>query len=332
MSDRRGRVRDGLALAHALPDRSLVAMVAAMSLLAALTWAGVFGAQSLSARWAQGAENLITVQVPDPEKPATQAGTTERPPDNRQNQAGSQRPRIDAVMEALQGQPDVSTVHRLNAQELDQLLTPWLGSSGAAALPLPGVIEIHLAPGMNLTKDVSSRIAALAPGTLIERNDDWRRRLQVVARSLVACAALAIILVSGIGAAVIGMATRLGLGARRESIMILHGLGAADGYVASRFGSRVAGLSLMGGVVGTMLGVPPIVIVTQLMAPLSGPQATMEPAQDGEAIISGFFGSLMDSHVPSGLISGLVCVPIAAAVIGWLTAQIIVRVWLRRLP
>ncbi|GBR02014.1 cell division protein FtsX [Acetobacter oeni] len=319
MSKPRWRVRDGLALARALPDRSIVAMVTAMSLLAALTWAGAFGAQSLSARWAGGAENLVTVQVPDPEKPASSL-------------SNNQLSRIDAVIDALRTEPECSAIHRLDAQELDRLLKPWLGTEGAAALALPGVIEIHLAPDTSLPKTFSSRLTSLAPGTLIEQNDDWRKRLLVVARSLLGCAALAIALVGGISAAVIGMATRMGLGARRESIMILHGLGAADGYVASRFGRRVAWLSLVGGMAGTTLALPPIVIIARFMAPLSGPQTVMTPEAGGIATVSQIFTSFGNGDVPAGLMTGLACIPLIAMMTGWLTAQVIVRVWLRRLP
>ncbi len=334
MSDRRGRrVRDGLALSHALPDRSLVAMVAAMSLLAALTWAGAFGAWSLSARWAHGAANLVTIQVPDPDRPASlpsDDATAQVPV--KENQTDHQRSRIDAVMDVLRAQSALSEIHRLDARELDQILRPWLGTSGVAALPLPGVIELHLAPGASLTDGLSSRLAGLAPGTLVERNDDWRSRLQMVARSLLACAALAIVLVGGIGVAVIGMATRLGLGARRESIAILHGLGAADGYVASRFGRRVAWLSLAGGIAGTLLAVPPIAIVVRFMAPLSGPQAVTMPEQGYSTVLPEAFAAFTDGSVPGDLMLGFVCVPLCAMLAALLTAQIIVRIWLRRLP
>ncbi|MBO1361571.1 cell division protein FtsX [Acetobacter sacchari] len=364
MSEAKGRRRDGLALSRALPDRSLLAMVAAMSLLASLTYAGAVGARAVSSRWAAGAANLVTVQVPDPEKPATDttagsatsmgeatahkdgvsdassAHAAQLPASQPEKQSGSinaatpDMTRATAIEAVLQASPDTQLVHRLNASEIDRLLAPWLGAAGASALPLPAVIEVHLSRGATLSPNVIASIAKIAPGSLIERNDEWRVRLLDIARSLLACAALAILLVGAIGAAVIAMATRLGLGARRESIEILHGLGAVDGYVASRFARRVAGLSLAGGMAGTLLALPPLAGIARLMAPLSGGGAlTFGTGETGFSmaemvtVLATLWG-----ETPPALLWGLGVVPFAAAFIGWITAQVMVRVWLRRLP
>lgn len=332
MSDRfRRRVRDGLALSGALPDRSLVAMVAAMSLLAALTLAGAGGARALSERWAKGAAGLLTIQVPDPDKPAarTTGATTPRNQSSPQSDGSAPDPtRVQAVMAALQGKAELASVHQLGPQELNDLLRPWLGTGAlASALALPTVIEVHLQPGVAPADADLSALEKIAPGTLIERNDDWRDRLRDIAQSLLACAALAIVLVSAVGAAVIGMATRLGLGARRESIAILHGLGAPDGYVARRFGRRIAGLCLVGGLVGSAASFLPIAFVSRLMLPLSGPQAGQTALPAGTGLMT-----LLRTPLPEGLLLTLACVPALVTFIGWLTAQVIVRTWLRRLP
>lgn len=315
------RVRDGLALSRALPDRSLLTMVAAMSLLIALTFTAAVGAQSLSERWARGAANLITVQVPDPDKaPVTDSRTT----------GGS---RIEAVLSTLKTAPDIVQLHRLDEQELDALLKPWLGNTGTAALPLPAVIEVDLTSGGVLSGDLVSTLTTIAPGTLIEKNDDWRSQLHTVARSLLFCAGLAIALVGTIGAAVIGMATRLGLGSRRESVTILHELGASDGYVARRFASRVAVLSFLGGLAGTLVSPPPIAILSHLMAPFSGAVSTT--TQSGENWLPILKDSLLafwHGAAPQSLLIGLGCIPFVVMLIGWVTAQVIVRVWLRQLP
>ncbi|NHN87155.1 cell division protein FtsX [Acetobacter conturbans] len=316
------RIRDGLALARALPDRSLVTMVAAMSLLASLTFTGAVGARSLSDRWAKGAANLVTVQVPDPDKATSAAG-----------RGASAATRVQAVLANLEAAPAVMRAHRLDGAELDRLLRPWIGDVGTAALPLPAVIEVDLAPGQTLPDPLISTLKTEAPGTLIEKNDDWRAQLHAIADSLLWCAGLATLLVGVIGAAVIGMATRLGLGARRESVTILHELGASDGYVAGRFGRRVAGLSLVGGLVGTLVSLPPIAVLARLMAPLAGGgSAEMGNMHGWWGFFTESLSSLMQGSAPQALLIGLGCIPLVVTLIGWVTAQVIVRVWLRRLP
>ena len=60
----------------------------------------------------------------------------------------------------------------------------------------------------------------------------------MLARSLQACAALALLVVAAVAVAVVAVATRAGLSARRDAIEIVHGLGATDGYIARRFARR----------------------------------------------------------------------------------------------
>ena len=61
---RRARGRDPLGLRRVLADRLLPALVAAMTLLAALALAGALGAANLAADWRQGAAAAVTVQLP----------------------------------------------------------------------------------------------------------------------------------------------------------------------------------------------------------------------------------------------------------------------------
>ena len=109
-----------------------------------------------------------------------------------------------------------------------------------------------------------------APGTLVESHGVWIRRLAVLARSLQACAGLALLLVAAVAAAVITVATRAGLAARRESIEIVHGLGATDGYIAARFAGRATLLAASGGFVGAALALPVLLTLANLAAPFAG--------------------------------------------------------------
>src|SRR6185312_8151255 len=113
---------------------------------------------------------------------------------------------------------------------------PWLGAAAERlAIPLPAVIAVRLADARTDLAPLAARLEAAAPGTLTESHGVWIRRLSVLARSLQACAGLALLLVALVAAAVIAVATRAGLVARREAIEIVHGLGATDGYIAARF-------------------------------------------------------------------------------------------------
>ncbi|GBQ35568.1 ABC transporter permease [Gluconacetobacter azotocaptans] len=311
------RRADGLALRNAIPDRLLPVLVAAMAVLAAMALAGATGARVLSARWTTGAASIVTVQVPRPDDPALSAPIAAQP---------APLSRGDAVLAALADMPGASRVHRLDRTELEALLSPWLGHGGGFALALPAVIELHFdRAGAGDADALAARLNARAPDTLVERNSLWSDRLGDLARSLQTCAILAVLIVVAVAAATIAATTRAGLGARRQAIELIHSLGATDGYIAGRFARRTAVLAFTGGLIGSLLALPLLVLLSHLAAPFAGPPAMATPPD-----ASGWAG-LLDA-LPLPLAVTLLSLAPAAALIGWLTTQVTVRTWLRRLP
>lgn len=294
---------DDLGVRRALSDRLLPSLVAAMTFLAALALAGAVGASALAAHWQQGAGRVVTIQVPQPADPAGPANPATR---------------LERVQAALAATPGLENVRVLPDEELRALLRPWLGSgAGQIAIPLPAVIEARI--DGDVPDRLEPALAAAAPGTLIEERDRWIGRIASLARSLQACAGLALAVVAFVAAAVVAVATRAGLSARRDAIETVHGLGATDGYIAGRFARRATALAVIGAGIGAAAALPVLLGLTALAAPFSG-----GPAPDGIAATL--------AAMPATLWLGLPLLPLAAAAIGWITAHGAVRRWLRRLP
>jgi cell division transport system permease protein len=297
---------DELGLKRAISDRMLPFLVASMAFLALLALAGAAGAAALARHWQGGAGASMTVQVPRPGQPAL-------------GEAVPPRTRIEAALAVVRATPGIATARALSDDELNDLLRPWLGAGAERlALPLPAVIEVHLtetdALSATLPEGLAERLRAVAPGTLVESHGVWLTRLATLARSLQACAALALAVVAAVAVSVVAVATRAGLTARRDAIEIVHGLGATDAYIAGRFARRATLLTATGGAAGALLGLPMLLGLARLAAPFA------TPAEGGGGVL------------PDLLWAALFALPLAAAAIGWLTAQITVRRWLRRLP
>ncbi len=295
---RRPRRSDDLGLRHALGDRMLPLLVAAMAFLAALALAGSAGAAALVRHWQEGAAAALTVQVPTPAAPAA---------------APAEGERLADVLAALQSAPGVAAARALTPAELAALLRPWLGTAGSdPALPLPAVIAVHLVPAAPDPDALQDQLGRIAPGTLVESHGVWVARLARLGRSVQGCAWLVLAVVAAVAVAVVTAATRAGLAARREAIELVHGLGATDGYIARRFARRATWLALLGGVIGTLAALPVLGLLAALAAPFTGPPDL--------------------AMLPADLLVGLPALPLAAAAIGFVTAQATVRRWLRRLP
>ncbi|BFL63948.1 Cell division protein ftsX [Roseomonas mucosa] len=320
MAERR-RSRDPLGLRRALSGKLLPGLVAAMALLAALALAGAHGAAALAERWQYGAAAAVTAQVPDP--------TPER---------------MAAALSVLRASPEVASAETVDPERMAALLRPWLGQSSAASFPLalPGVIEVHLrdpwGDGDGDPEALAGLLAQKVPRAELESHGIWVARLAALARSVEGMAFAVLALVAGVSAAVVAVATRAGLAARREAIGILHDLGATHGAIAGRFAARVAGLAASGALLGTVLAAPALMALARLAAPfmsgggVGGPRGAVPGAA---APMTGLpWGGLPWGGLPWGSLpwTGLLILPFAAALIGWLTAQATVRRWLRRLP
>ena len=296
---------DELGLRRALSGLMLPLLVASMAFLAALALGGWTGSTSLTRQWRDGAGAALTVQVPQPAGVPAKGGGT----------------RLATAAALLSTASGVASVRVLTEAELAALLRPWLGAGAdRLAIPLPGVIAVRLSSEAADLDNLRRRLEEAAPGSQLEDHGLWLRRLSALAFSLQACALLALVLVSAVAAAVIAVATRAGLAARREAIEIVHGLGATDSFIAGRFARRATILAATGGGAGALAAIPVLVVLAALTAPFTG-------AQTGIASITDVLTAL-----PPTLWGGIAALPVVAAFIGFATAQGTVRRWLRRLP
>ncbi len=143
--------------------------------------------------------------------------------------------------------------------------------------------------------------------------------------SIQASAVTVLLIVAAVAAAVIAVATRAGLAQRREAIEIIHGLGALDSDIAGSFALRATQLAAAGAAIGAVIALPVLFWLAQLAAPFAG----ILPLPGGSAPRLLAFSVLL--ALPAPLWAGLAGLPLAAALIGWATAQFTVRGWLRRL-
>ena len=275
---------DPIGLRGALADRLLVALIAAMALFATFAMAGHEAVSQLAKRWQQGANAAVTVQIPNP-TPA----------------------RMEAALEALRALPAVREAQAVDTARMAELLRPWLGD--VAGLPLPGVIELRLA---DLAADpvlIGDRVAEAVPGAVTEAHGVFAARLADVARALSVAALVALLLVAVVGASVVVLAVRAGIAARRDSVMVLHMLGAADRDIARRFARRTAWLALLGAILGVALAAALLWGLSQLAGPML-PDIT--------------------PHDLPWL--GLAAIPASAGLIAWGATMASILFWLRRLP
>ncbi len=187
-------------------------------------------------------------------------------PAQRQRQA-------DAALAVLAHAPGVVSAKAVPQDQLDALVEPWLGTRAGDDvddLPIPALIDVRLAGTATPARldGLRKALAATAPAARIDAQSSWLspvfraiNALQWAAGGLIALFAFATV-------SAVLLASRNALGTHRETIEIVHMLGATDVQIARVFQRSMATDAAMGGVVGLLAGVVTVLGLARQFAAL----------------------------------------------------------------
>jgi cell division transport system permease protein len=219
-------------------------VLAIMMFLTALAAAAGLGLGNAARGLDSEIGNRITIQV------------VEANPDVRETQA-------QIAASELQKFTGVQSVRRLSAEEMKELLEPWLGEGGLEAdLPVPVMIDAELTPEAYRRLDViRAAVREVAPSARVDDNAQWLAPLAKLIDALEWLAGGLVVLMVGATAATVVLAARAALDTHRGTIEVLHLMGATDVQVARLFQRRIALDALFGGVVGLIAAALVLLII-----------------------------------------------------------------------
>jgi cell division transport system permease protein len=221
------------------PARLTVLTAAAMAFLAVFAIAIALASGRLADRWSDALARTATVRVSAPavELPVQTA----------------------LVLAVLRGTPGVAEARLIEPGETRALLEPWLGPDlPLDDLPLPRLIELREGdPGYDRV-GLRLRLAAEAPGAVLDDHTRWRRPLAEAALRLRMFGWLAVGLIGAALVAMVTLAARAALAANAQVIVTLRLIGATDTYVARAFVRRFTRRAAAGAAMGTLAGMAAI--------------------------------------------------------------------------
>jgi len=208
---------------------------AAMTFLAVFALALSLAAGRLAERWSAALAHTATVRIA---APADQVEIQTR-----------------AVLGVLATTPGIAAARALSDADQRALLAPWFGPDlPLEALPIPRLIEVTEDPVGYDSEGLRQRLAAEAPGAVLDDHTRWRRPLAVAAGRLRLLAAVSIALILTTMAAMITLAANAALAANGQVIRVLRLVGARDVYIARAFVRRFTLRALAGSAVGAAAG------------------------------------------------------------------------------
>ncbi len=213
----------------------------AMTFLAVFALALSLASGRLAERWSGALERTATVRLSAPE-----------------DQIELQ---VKAVLDLLATTPGIASARALTEDEQRALLEPWFGPDlPVDALPLPRLIEVVEDGAGYDGVGLRQRLAAEAPGAVLDDHTRWRAPMAVAASRLRLLGLLSIGLIGSAMAAMITLAANASLAANAQVIRVLRLVGARDAYIARafvrRFTLRAAGgaaLGALAGLIGVLL-------------------------------------------------------------------------------
>jgi cell division transport system permease protein len=214
-------------------------IVALMSYLAALALAASLALGVLAWRWTEGVSGAVSVLLP----PAMEES------------ADAAKEKLEKSRAALLGLSGVARVEALEAAEVARRLEPWLGAGASAGdLPLPRLLVVRLGPAVKPDLAAMRRVLAdAAPGAVVDDHGVWRAEIARLAQRVMALAGFAVLLIALTAAVVVVFAVRSGLAVHRETIEVLHFIGAHDDYITRQFRAHTLFLAFLGGLMGLVL-------------------------------------------------------------------------------
>lgn len=288
--------------ADSISGRALLAVIAIMTFLAALTLGAVVLVRSAAGEWQSAVTREITIQI--------------RPSEQRDTEADVRKAAAIASQAA-----GVASVRPYSKEESARLLEPWLGSGLALGeLPVPRLIVVRVEAGAAPDFAALRKQLAEIPGATLDDHRGFVERMRAMARSAVAVGLGVLALVLAATMMSVMFATRGAMSANRQIIEVLHVVGAKESFIASEFQRHFLLVGLKGGAIGGATAMT-LFALFGLMSDWFGGSA-------GESPATALFGNLSLGAEGYGAMLGLV-VLVAAVTAG--TSRLTVRHTLKAL-
>jgi len=279
-----------------ISGRSLAAVIAIMTFLAALTAGAVTMMVGTASEWQSDVGREVTIQV--------------RPASGRDIEAD-----VRTAVTLAQSTAGIGDVRAYTRAESAKLVEPWLGTGLVLNdLPIPRMIVVKLVSGA--TPDLAAlrkTLAAQVPSAILDDHRGWIDRMRRMAAAAVALGFGIFLLVMIATALSVAFATRGAMASNRPIVEVLHFVGAKEAYIAGQFQRRFLALGLKGGAIGG--------IAAMAFLSLAGPVSDLFVGTAGEAQATALFGAFSIGLLGYAMVAGEV---ILIAVITAVTSRLVV--------
>jgi len=197
------------------------ALVGVMVYVATFAMAAEATLSAMTVTWDKGMETRMTIEIPavDDESGRPQAD------------------RIQQTIAVLRAMPDIVSIRAVPEDETLTLLKPWISQPELLkALPIPALIDIERKDGSQLTvADIQNHLKTVVEDVRVDDHAAWVANISHLVSGLSIMAALMIILTAITLVIAVSLICRAIMATERETISLLHTIGAEDRDIARHF-------------------------------------------------------------------------------------------------
>ena len=234
-------------------NRFLPLIIAAMAYLTLLGSATGFAIFNATSTWSSDLSQTMTVQIVHPD-------AIER---DRQ---------VAAAMAVLERAPGIEEAVEMSDTDLLALLEPWLGVGNVTDdLPIPAMISVRTRAGAAIdAAALNVRLRQVAPDASLDNHQQWIGQLSSLSNMIQLAVFFSIFLILLTTMAIVVFATRSALAAHRETVEIVHLIGAQDSMISGEFRKLFMLYGFRGGIIGLLAAISTVFAFVYLAGRVGG--------------------------------------------------------------
>jgi len=170
-------------------------------------------------------------------------------------------PKLAAAVNAAKAVPGVTSVEPVPEAEMRRTLEKWVGTGGLGEdLPVPAIIHLNLEPNTHAAR-IGAALTRAIPGARFIAEQATVQPLLGSLRALRWLAVAMVLLMAAATSAAVVLAARGALDTHRQTIEVMHGIGATDQQVALLFQRKIALDAMVGALAGGAIAALALLLV-----------------------------------------------------------------------
>ena len=224
-------------------------IILSMIYLAVVTLTGVLISNSSSKEWLESVDNVVTVQVSDP---------------NAKSEVDVASTRLETIVKKLRITAGINKIEIFDEEQTLGLLNSWLSQDILNDINLPTLIEVKLNKPIN-KEQISQTIGSLIPGVSIDDHSSWKQKLMFLIDIIENLGWIIFILILIVCLASIIFAIAMNIANNGEVINLIDLMGGGSSFIAEIFQKQILLVIGPSALIGSLIAIVTLFILNDYL-------------------------------------------------------------------